>query len=51
MLDQTIRQGGFAVINMCDDTEISYVLHMFDDEKDVITLSIFQFTGMLLPQR
>jgi len=24
---------------------------MFDDEKNVITLSISQFTGMLLPQR
>jgi hypothetical protein len=50
-LDQTIRQGGFTVINMCDDTEISYVLHMSDDGKNLIMLSISQITGRLWPPR
>jgi hypothetical protein len=49
-LDQTIRQGGFAVIDMSDDTEISYVLHRFDYEKNEIMLSISEITGLLQRQ-
>jgi hypothetical protein len=30
MLDKAIRQGGFPVIDVCDDAEVSYMLHSLD---------------------
>ena len=48
-LNQAIRKGGFAVINMGDNTEISDILHVFGCKKNILMFMIPPYTKTEMP--